>query len=154
MSSVDTISWAAETGGQETVEMPDSTTSTAEEGETKEPEDISNEPGDTGESSDETTKMPDAGTENIQPGEDEKELTDPSADTAEEGESEEPENSSNEQKDTGEAADETESEAAKLFAAPRAVTSVNLHEVGVGYPQEHYPFSPIASMKADVDVGD
>lgn len=162
LSTIDTISWAAETGGQETVEMPDSTTSTAEEGETKEPEDISNEPGDTGEPADETTKIPDTGTENIQPGEDGKEMPDPPAGTDQEGESEEPENSSNEQKDTGEAADETESEltdeteseAAKLFAAPRAVTSVKLHEVGVGYPQKDYPFSPIASMKEDADVGD
>lgn len=162
LSTIDTISWAAETEGQETVEMPDSTTSTAEEGETKEPEDISNEPGDTGEPADETTKIPDTGTENIQPGEDGKEMPDPPAGTDQEGESEEPENSSNEQKDTGEAADETESEltdeteseAAKLFAAPRAVTSVMLREVTAGDAAEsEYPFSPIASMKEDAEIG-
>lgn len=165
MSSVDTISWAAGTEKQEKAEMlvvgsenmlpeeegnelPDLTAGSAEEGESKEP-------------ADETTKMPDTGIENIQPEEDGKEMSDPPAGTDQEGESKEPENSSNEQKDTGEAADETESEptdetaseAAKLFAAQRAVTSVRLHEVTAGYDESRYPFSPIASMKEDVEIG-
>lgn len=173
MLSVDTVSWAAGIEKQEKAEMsvvgsenilpeeegnelPDLTAGSAEEGESKEPADET-----AGEPSDETTKIPDTGTENIQPGEDGKEMPDPPAGTDQEGESEEPENSSNEQKDTGEAADETESEltdetaseAAKLFAAPRAVTSVMLHEVNPGFEMNGYPFSPIASMKEDVEIG-